>query len=153
MTNKERLSKFHVKVMPLPPELGGDFYATYPVMGDSISGEGATPAEAVQDLLDATEAYLEFMEELHPDFQLPEPEEETNWTSFTGRLTLRLPKSLHWRLVQMAEMEEVSLNSLITCILESAAASPSFRPSIPVKMDKSRRVAERQGTYKSKKNP
>lgn len=40
-------------------------------------------------------------------------------SNYSGRVTLRLPKSLHHSVAQMAEAEEVSLNSFITSALSA----------------------------------
>jgi hypothetical protein len=58
------------------------------------------------------------------------------------RLTLRLPDSLHRRLVEAAGREGVSLNQYLVYLLAQGAASPfSVRP-VPVS-----EVREQEGSY------
>lgn len=51
---------------------------------------------------------------------VPEPKAEE---AFSGKFSVRLPKSLHRDLVQQAEREGVSLNQYITTVLSRAVGS------------------------------
>ena len=53
---------------------------------------------------------------------IPEPRPES---SHSGRLLLRMPQSLHYRLAQAAESRETSLNSFITGSLTRAVGAPN----------------------------
>jgi RNA polymerase sigma-B factor len=53
--------------------------------------------------------------------ELPEPRSAA---SYSGRLMLRMPRSLHAELARAAERDEVSLNRFIASSLQSALASP-----------------------------
>jgi RNA polymerase sigma-B factor len=53
--------------------------------------------------------------------ELPEPRSAA---SYSGRLMLRMPRSLHAELSRAAERDEVSLNRFIASSLQSALASP-----------------------------
>lgn len=48
-----------------------------------------------------------------------------DYQSFSGKFTVRLPKSLHQALVQRAEKEGVSLNLFVTNALSRTVAMPS----------------------------
>ena len=53
--------------------------------------------------------------------ELPEPRSAA---SYSGRLMLRMPRSLHAELSRAAERDEVSLNRFIASSLQTALASP-----------------------------
>jgi len=50
---------------------------------------------------------------------------EENYLQFSGKFTVRLPKSLHHALVERAEKEGVSLNLFVTNALSRTVAVPS----------------------------
>ncbi len=50
---------------------------------------------------------------------------DENYLHFSGKFTVRLPKSLHHALVERAEKEGVSLNLFVTNALSRTVAVPS----------------------------
>lgn len=68
-----------------------------------------TQAEAYQLVLDTIAALYSRAEEDGEAFPAPLPEED----EYSGRVTLRLPKSLHRRVALAAKAEDVSLNSYL----------------------------------------
>jgi predicted HicB family RNase H-like nuclease len=52
---------------------------------------------------------------------------DENYLHFSGKFTVRLPKSLHHALVERAEKEGVSLNLFVTNALSRTVAVPSKR--------------------------
>jgi predicted HicB family RNase H-like nuclease len=115
----ELLAKYTVEVTPLPEEDGGGYKAIYKELAFSASGYGPTPVDAVQDL-------AELAEDLYSDepiANMPVPYSTMPSTDFSGRVTLRLTKSLHYRLDRLAEQEGVSLNALLNDILQSGATA------------------------------
>jgi hypothetical protein len=50
---------------------------------------------------------------------------DENYLKFSGKFTVRLPKSLHQALVDRAEKEGVSLNLFVTNALSRTVATPS----------------------------
>lgn len=73
---------------------------------------GNTTSEALKDLEGAKEIWLKKC--LSEGIAIPEPITET----FSGRITLRMPKSLHKELSDFAEDEGTSLNQYIVTLLE-----------------------------------
>lgn len=74
--------------------------------------------EAIRQIHDAMHVWLsDAVESGHP---IPEPKGEEE---FSGKFSVRLPKSLHRDLVDRAEREGVSLNQYITSVLSRAAGS------------------------------
>lgn len=71
-------------------------------------GGGNTAQEALEDALINLEYYLEFAKERGEE--LPQP---SDYNECNGKIALRLPKSMHCRLIELAEDEGSSLNQLI----------------------------------------
>jgi antitoxin HicB len=68
--------------------------------------------EAAQQIRDAMRVWIE--DALEAGDAVPEPRGEEE---FSGKFSVRLPKSLHRDLVHQAEREGVSLNQYITVVL------------------------------------
>lgn len=77
------------------------------------SAVGNTEEEALKESKIASELWLDEYFEQHKFY--PIPKEISN--NFSGRLLVRLPKTLHKELVIEAEEEGVSLNSLLIALL------------------------------------
>lgn len=61
---------------------------------------------------------------------IPEPAEVTD---FSGKFNVRIPRSLHRRLAEQAEVECVSLNQLVVSYLSAGAAGKNFtQPNHPI---------------------
>lgn len=80
-------------------------------------GQGDTPEKAYNEVMNNFSVLCEFAKETGKDLNLLKTEDE-----FSGRILLRLPKSLHRQLAWQAENEGVSLN---TCIVNSLAQKTS----------------------------
>jgi predicted RNase H-like HicB family nuclease len=74
---------------------------------------GKSEAEALKNAQAASELWLD---EHYKNHQAYPAARELNHT-FSGRLVLRLPKTLHKQLTQQAEDEGVSLNTLIVTLI------------------------------------
>ena len=74
--------------------------------------DGKTPDEAVESLRDAKSLWIET--QLSDDYEVPEP---VDVQGHSGKLSLRIPKSLHRRIAEIAHREGVSLNQYImSCV-------------------------------------
>ena len=83
----------------------GDYYFGRTLELDGCMSHGDTKEEAMESLLEAMEGWIET--KLEMGHQIPEP---VPTDKASGKFTLRLPKSLHFRLAKEAEKEGVSLN-------------------------------------------
>lgn len=77
--------------------------------------QGASPEEAVVHLRDAMQGWLSVA--LEDGREIPEPR---NRSTYSGRLIVRMPQSLHAELARAADQEGVSLNQFITTALAGA---------------------------------
>ncbi|MGB9887999.1 MAG: toxin-antitoxin system HicB family antitoxin [Moorellales bacterium] len=95
-----------------PSEQGGYVARVAELPGCITQGETAAEAAAMAE--DAKRAWLETA--LEEGVPIPEPVPE----EYSGRLLLRMPKSLHRKLAEKAAKEKVSLNQYIVYRLASA---------------------------------
>ena len=96
-------------------EEDGGFVATTPEL-EGVSAFGATPSEALSELLRARDLWLEEVRESGEE--VPEP---LTLPEYSGQFRLRIPRSLHGWLAARAELEGVSLNTLLVQILSEAS--------------------------------
>jgi predicted RNase H-like HicB family nuclease len=102
--------------------------------------DGQTPDEAVKELEEAKRLWIET--QIEDGFEVPEPFESHD---FSGKLTLRIPKSLHRRLAKEARREGVSLNHYIVSQLASSVTACEKSREISEFEDKL--VATNQGMF------
>jgi len=106
--------KHSFEVRPLTEEEGGGWLVTFPDLPGCMA-DGETVEEAIQEAVDAEKSYLDTASEL-ADKRL----------SASGKFVLRVPKSLHARLIARARQEGVSMNTLAATLLaESMGHGPS----------------------------
>lgn len=110
------------------PEDGG-FFASHPELPGCFA-QGETADEAIEELDAAREVWLEVR--LQDGLPIPEPREEDE---FSGKLTLRLPPSLHRSLSEQAAQEQTSLNSWITLVLAERQAKIETVAAVETKLD------------------
>jgi antitoxin HicB len=104
---------YHLSLVQDSEESGGNWLAAAEELPDCTS-RGATPEEAIAGLKEAMTAWITAA--LKEGRDIPEPRSAT---SHSGRLLLRMPRTLHAALTQAAERENVSLNQFITDALAS----------------------------------
>jgi antitoxin HicB len=86
--------------------------------------QGDTPEEAMQMIRDAMRSWLEVS--LECGDPIPEPVERKD--EFSGKFIVRVPRSLHRKLVEEADAEGVSLNSYIQCALAEKVGEQAKKP-------------------------
>ena len=84
--------------------------------------QAETKTEIIELLDDAKKVWIEAA--LEDGLVIPEPEQSED---FSGRFSLRLPKSLHRNLALSAKEEGVSLNQMAMCLIASGLKLPSSR--------------------------
>jgi predicted RNase H-like HicB family nuclease len=88
----------------------GGYFAAHPDL-DGCAAQGESAEEAVAQLDVARELWIETR--LEDGLGVPEPAPEEP----SGRVSLRMPSSLHAKLIRIAERQGVSLNLLLNSIL------------------------------------
>jgi antitoxin HicB len=104
---------YHVTLVRDPEGNGAGWTAGVEEL-PGCSSQGGTPDEAVNGVRQAMAAWI--TEALQEGREVPEPKPVEE---HSGRLLLRMPKTLHADLTRLAEREGVSLNQFITDALAS----------------------------------
>ncbi|MGA2145997.1 MAG: toxin-antitoxin system HicB family antitoxin [Bryobacteraceae bacterium] len=107
MNELANIDKYPFTIRPLSAEDGGGYLIEYPDLPGCHS-DGETPEQAIVNGRDAVRSYLLSCKK-HGD---PVPKPSSPALS-SGQFRVRMPKSLHARLVAQAEREGVSLNMLM----------------------------------------
>lgn len=116
---------------PWSMEIVGDgevFAATVPELPGCVA-EGATREEALGNLQDALESWLSAA--LESGIEIPVPRGESEPEEYSGRFSVRVPRSLHRRLAMRAEAEGCSLNQLVSTALAEVVDPRSHTPRTP----------------------
>lgn len=92
----------------------------------AVVGAGATADEAIVEGREALAGMLEYYQEIGKTIPLPSVTESIE---ASGRLTVRMPKSLHAKLIQRSEIEDASLNTLVVQALSEYLERQSKRKS------------------------
>jgi antitoxin HicB len=90
------------------------------------SEHGDTPEEALHNLHEAKLLWITTRLESGLPIPSPEPEEELP----SGKFVIRVPRTLHKKLVRAAEDEDVSLNQLVTSMLSEAVGGRTMAQSM-----------------------
>jgi antitoxin HicB len=107
---------YHLTVVRDEEEKGKPWTATVEELPGCVS-RGKTPDEALSGVQEAMAGWIAAA--LEEGREIPEPKSPS---SHSGRLLLRMPRTLHATLTRVAEREGVSLNQFITDVLASAVA-------------------------------
>lgn len=110
--------KYPFKIETISEDDGGGYMITYTDLSGCIS-DGETIEELLLNGEDAKRAWIQTAYER--SMEIPEPNSISD--KFSGRITLRTPKSLHRDLVEQAEKEGISLNQYIVYLLSKESSS------------------------------
>jgi antitoxin HicB len=112
-------------IRPLSEAEGGGYLIEFPDLAGCVS-DGATPEEALANGMDAMASWLHAAA-LHGD-PIPEPITHQQESAFNGKILLRVPRSMHGRLVSRARQEGVSLNQLTLALVAEGMGARSLNP-------------------------
>jgi antitoxin HicB len=105
---------YHLSVVRDGEKQGGAWVAAVEELPGCTS-RGKTPQDAVGGIEDAIGSWVSAA--LDEGREVPRPRSPT---SHSGRLLLRMPRTLHGELTRVAEREGISLNQFITDVLAAA---------------------------------
>jgi predicted RNase H-like HicB family nuclease len=108
---------YHIVIQHITDESGAYYFAQVQEF-DGCMSHGDTYEEAFQNIREAMKGWIET--KLANGFSVPKPAGESR---YSGKFVLRLPKTLHARLVIESEKEGVSLNQYILYRLSATANS------------------------------
>ncbi len=118
VNNVEYYIKLPYTIEIVPYEDGGYFARIKELEG--CMTEGDTLEEVLKLLEDAKKAWLETA--LEEGIEIPLPESMRKKKEYSGKILLRLPKSLHKKLAEAAQKEGVSINTYIVNLLSERNA-------------------------------
>ncbi len=127
----EIMARPYRQVITGDPDEG--YLATVPDLPGCMTA-GETPAEALELLQDAMQAWLEST--IERGLLIPEP---STVSTYSGKLLVRMPKSLHRGVIERAEEEGVSANALMVALL-SQGLGATMAPKVS---RRARRAARR----------
>ena len=120
--NVDKDLEYYMKLpytVEIVPYKDGGFFARIKELEGCMT-EADTLEEVLKLLEDAKRAWLETA--LEEDLEIPLPESMREEKEYSGRILLRLPKSLHRKLAKAAKEEGVSLNTYIINLLSERNA-------------------------------
>ena len=83
----------------------------------AIESIGLTPEDALKDLSDVKREWFSYA--LEKGIHIPEPDASIHTTlTYSGRITLRLSKSLHRQVAEKASLDGVSLNAYLNEVIQ-----------------------------------
>lgn len=103
---------YPIVLTPLSDDDGGGWLAEIPLLRGCMS-DGETPEQALANVREAKEAWLAVATQRGQNIPEPAADEE----QYSGKFTLRLPKSLHRKLALAARDEDVSLNQYVLSLI------------------------------------
>lgn len=108
------MKNYEIRVVP-KTDVDGNVYWTafFPAIKECVGG-GATAEEAIAEANENLKFYLSYLES--EKIALPEEYKEN---TFSGKIALRVGKSTHKKLIDLAELEGISLNSFINNAIEN----------------------------------
>ncbi len=107
----------------LSKEDGGGYFIEFPDLPGCIS-DGDTIEETIINGCDAVSCWIKAAKKVHR--AIPPP---GSFEKQSGKWVQRVPKSIHLRLVEKAEEEGVSLNTLVVILLAEALGKSKSRHS------------------------
>jgi antitoxin HicB len=113
---------YPVEIRRLSEEDGGGYLACIPYLGRwMFTAAGDTIEEALQTLEEVKRDHFERLLSEGKDIPLPPPVDAE--AAYSGRFLVRIPRHLHRRLAQLAELEGCSLNQYVTTLLAEASTA------------------------------
>lgn len=131
-----KLDRYRFTIRPMTREEGKGYLIEFPDVPFCLS-DGETVEEAIANGRDALRGTLLcYQQDGKP---IPQPDSGGESTA-SGQFRVRMPKSLHARLARQAEIEGVSLNTIVvTAAAESLGRREAVVPQKPAKQDKKNR--------------
>jgi predicted RNase H-like HicB family nuclease len=125
----EYLSKQYARI--LTPDPSGVYVAQILEFPGCIA-EGDSPHEAYERLEAAAESWIDAM--LRRGQKIPEPSYD-RIRDYSGKIALRLPRSLHRDAVRFAERENTSLNQFLVSSVSAAVGAMSLYEHVAKRLE------------------
>jgi antitoxin HicB len=123
-------TEYRFTVRPLSSDEGGGYLVEFPDLPGCIS-DGDTIQEAIANGLEAKAEWIATMHEAGRPIPAPSGIPERH---YSGKWQIRAPRWLHRHLIERAEQEGISLNTLAVSLLAHGMdVAASGQPSFPAK--------------------
>lgn len=123
--SKPRFEDYRFEMRPLTEEEGGGILITFPDLPGCMS-DGETYEEAIAHGREVFYEWIEAWQEMGRKVPLPSADDDDDPSKFV----LRMPHSMHLRVMATASAEGVSANLLLTTIIAEGIAVRTPRKSI-----------------------
>jgi len=125
--SKKELIRYYMglpySIRIIPEEAGGYFAEVEGLSGCMTQGD--TIEEVMKNIEEAKESW--FTVAIEEGIEIPRPKE---MEEYSGKFLVRMPKSLHRRLVNLAEREKVSLNQMVVALLSERYVAREIKEEI-----------------------
>ncbi|MBP5435205.1 type II toxin-antitoxin system HicB family antitoxin [bacterium] len=132
------MNNYEVKVIP-QKDADGNLYwtASFPAVKGCVGG-GDTAEAAVEEAMENLSVLLEFLEESGET--IPDEYQEN---SCSGKIALRISKSTHKHLSEIAAKEGISINSFLCGAIEHYLGMKEYDYRLDKKIESLQRIAEK----------
>lgn len=128
MSHEPEFERYPFTVEPGSPEDGGGFFVTFPDLPGCIA-DGETYEEAIADARDAFAAWMAANREEGGAVPLP------GQANHPVKYVQRLPHSLHKRVTRAAELDGVSMNTLVSILIAEGLGRREERQQSSVRLE------------------
>ncbi len=125
---------YRIEISKLSDEDGGGFLATVPALAGCMS-DGETQEEALISVRDAIKCWIETAKELGRN--IPPEDEYKSEDEYSGNLLLRIPKSLHKQVADIANKEGCSINQLIMMYISMGVGCEFGKKQVNITLNQS----------------
>ncbi len=133
------MTNYEIRVIPQTDSEGKEYWTAFFPAVEGVVGGGDTPEEAIQEARENLSVFLEYLSE-----EGVESPEGYRQPSYSGKIALRVPKSVHRKLVEMAEEEGVSLNSCLNAAIDTYLGKCEFDYELNKKIEALCSVAQKR---------
>ena len=94
----------------------------------NVVGGGDTVEEAYYEAKENLDVYFDYLKK--EGKPIPQPTKDPGLENFSGKLVLRLSKSNHAKIAELAEKENISINSLLNELITEGIANRTNRKAV-----------------------
>ncbi|HAQ55811.1 MAG TPA: hypothetical protein DCR44_00130 [Acholeplasmatales bacterium] len=120
---------FAIRGYQIETKEGFEWVIEYPEL-PGVTGGGVSYEEALREAEDNKRFYFDYLQE--SGRSIPAPSEVADLGDLSGKITLRLSKSLHQSIILRAQVERVSINALINEVLSTYLAARDAQKFVEV---------------------
>lgn len=131
------MKNYEIRVIPKVDIAGKTYWTAFFPTIDACVGGGNSVEEAIKEAEENLEIYLEYLKK--EKFSIPEEYKES---ACNGKIALRVARSTHAKLIQLAESENVSLNMLINNAIECFIGRKEYDIEFMQKLEKVKELSQ-----------